>query len=240
MDYSRRFCENDISMSGNYYKDELYPFQDDVLAILGKVDTPFYLTGGTAFSRCYLYHRYSDDLDFFQNNSSSFDNDVNLSIELLKTHFLIKPAIRDVGFYRIIASKPNANVQLKIEWINDVNFHSGEVTPQPLFPKVNSYLNMLSNKVCALSREAAKDVADLIFLSLTYQFSWKDVVNDARHKDTWLNEIAVSQILYDFDSTRLKSILWIDATNTSRDFSPELKIIARDLLHGFDNSLVKH
>jgi predicted nucleotidyltransferase component of viral defense system len=227
-------------MSGNYYKDELYPFQDDVLAILGKVDSPFYLTGGTALSRCYLHHRYSDDLDFFQNNSSSFDNDVNVAVQELKRHFVIKSGISDIGFYRVIASKPDAAVQLKIEWINDVSYRSGEVGPQQLFSKVDSYLNILSNKVCALSREAAKDVADLIFLSLTYRFSWKDIINDARHKDTWVNEIAASQMLYDFDSTRLKSILWIDEANSARDFSPELKVIARDLLHGFDNSLVKH
>ncbi|MDR1421550.1 MAG: nucleotidyl transferase AbiEii/AbiGii toxin family protein, partial [Coriobacteriales bacterium] len=29
--------------------------------------TPFYLTGGTALSRIYYAHRFSDDLDFFVN-----------------------------------------------------------------------------------------------------------------------------------------------------------------------------
>jgi len=33
-----------------------------------KSGTPFYLTGGTALSRGYFNHRYSDDLDLFVNN----------------------------------------------------------------------------------------------------------------------------------------------------------------------------
>ncbi len=42
----------------------LYPFQDEVLNIINRVETGLYLTGGTAASRGYLDHRYSDDLDF--------------------------------------------------------------------------------------------------------------------------------------------------------------------------------
>jgi len=36
------------------------------------VDTGFYLTGGTAASRGYLGHRFSDDLDFFVNDEPLF------------------------------------------------------------------------------------------------------------------------------------------------------------------------
>ena len=43
----------------------LYDFQDQALALVREVDTEFYLTGGTAASRGYLAHRYSDDLDLF-------------------------------------------------------------------------------------------------------------------------------------------------------------------------------
>lgn len=56
----------------SYYTDTLYPLQDKVLKIIDALGTPFYLTGGTALSRCYLHHRYSDDLDFFVNNEPKF------------------------------------------------------------------------------------------------------------------------------------------------------------------------
>ncbi len=50
-----------------YYTTSLYPLQDGILKIVTHLNTPFYLTGGTALSRCFFHHRYSDDLDFFVN-----------------------------------------------------------------------------------------------------------------------------------------------------------------------------
>ena len=57
-----------------YYKENLYPFQDGILAIVKRIDVPFYLTGGTALSRHYSPVRYSDDLDLFFNRDPEFSN----------------------------------------------------------------------------------------------------------------------------------------------------------------------
>lgn len=54
-----------------FYFDRLYPLQDEVLTILRRLETGFYLTGGTAASRGYLQHRFSDDLDLFVNGDRS-------------------------------------------------------------------------------------------------------------------------------------------------------------------------
>jgi len=45
----------------------LYKAQNSILELMEKIDTPFYLTGGTALSRFYRNHRYSLDLDFLVN-----------------------------------------------------------------------------------------------------------------------------------------------------------------------------
>ncbi|MDZ7724261.1 MAG: nucleotidyl transferase AbiEii/AbiGii toxin family protein [candidate division KSB1 bacterium] len=50
-----------------YYRESLYPFQDGALKRVNAAETPFYLTGGTALSRHYFDHRFSDDLVFFVN-----------------------------------------------------------------------------------------------------------------------------------------------------------------------------
>ncbi|GEM_PF-2621830 len=55
-----------------YYTDRLYPLQDGIIGIVKNLNTPFYLTGGTALSRCYLQHRYSDDPDFFVNTDEEY------------------------------------------------------------------------------------------------------------------------------------------------------------------------
>jgi hypothetical protein len=67
----------------------------------------------------------------------------------------------------------------------------------------------LSNKICALSRDEAKDFADLIFLSMKYTFTWETMINYARQNDAWVNEIEVSQSVYKFDTRRLIKINWI-------------------------------
>lgn len=54
-------------MDKNYYLTSLYPLQDRVLQVINQAKTGFYLTGGTALSRAYLAHRFSDDLDLFTN-----------------------------------------------------------------------------------------------------------------------------------------------------------------------------
>jgi len=64
--------EGDMSEQGEYYKENLYAFQDGILSIVKGIDAPFYLTGGTAISRHYSPVRYSDDLDLFVNLLKSF------------------------------------------------------------------------------------------------------------------------------------------------------------------------
>lgn len=52
-------------MDARHYLDRLYPLQDRVLQSFAGIETGFYLSGGTAASRGYLHHRFSDDLDLF-------------------------------------------------------------------------------------------------------------------------------------------------------------------------------
>ena len=53
--------------------EKLYTLQDWVLAQFRAVKHNFYLTGGTALSRGYFQHRYSEDLDFFLNDAADFE-----------------------------------------------------------------------------------------------------------------------------------------------------------------------
>lgn len=71
-------------MYSTYYSKVLYPEQDRVLNILKNCELPFYLTGGTAVSRGYLNHRYSDDLDLFVNNDAFFQKHIKKAITSLE------------------------------------------------------------------------------------------------------------------------------------------------------------
>ncbi len=59
-------------MDHAFYFETLYPFQDRVLQVLNGLETGLYLSGGTAASRGYLNHRFSDDLDFFVDDDERF------------------------------------------------------------------------------------------------------------------------------------------------------------------------
>jgi hypothetical protein len=59
-------------MDADFFLGRLYPLQDAVLARIASTETGFYLTGGTAASRGYLHHRFSDDLDLFVNDEDRF------------------------------------------------------------------------------------------------------------------------------------------------------------------------
>ena len=76
-------------MQVKHYLDNLYPLQDKVLNSLSPLESTFYLTGGTALGRHYLNHRFSDDLAFFFNRSTSFQKETQLAIAELKKTFTL-------------------------------------------------------------------------------------------------------------------------------------------------------
>ena len=149
-------------MNDTYFFDILYPLQEQVLRILTEVETGFYLTGGTAASRGYLNHRFSDDLDFFVNDDDRFALWADRWINALSAHanWEMQVSLREARFVRIFLAKPD--VTLKIEMINDVPSRAGEVRIHPVLGRLDSPENILANKITALlDRTEPKDLADI-------------------------------------------------------------------------------
>jgi hypothetical protein len=48
---------------------------------------------------------------------------------------------------------------------NDVVFHAGAVEMKNGFGRVDSWRNILSNKICAMSRMEPKDYADILYIA---------------------------------------------------------------------------
>lgn len=148
-------------MSDPFYINKLYPFQDTVLQSIGSLTTGFYLTGGTALSRVYLEHRYSDDLDFFINDVADFQAQVESIIGFLKKDkWRFDLGARANDFIRIFLQ--HDDLRLKMDFVNDIEAHFGKLLESALFPRIDNWRNILSNKICALSRQEAKDFADII------------------------------------------------------------------------------
>lgn len=221
-------------MPEEFYQNKLYPMQDEVMDLMGHLSNNFYLTGGTALSRFYLNHRYSDDLDFFTNRDNNFQKDSDNFIEILKKNFdSLSVEIRSQDFVRMVIIDNNVN--LKIELINDVGFHFDGINNFNC--KVDNWQNILSNKICALSRNSAKDYADILFLSLKFNFNWIELFENAKAKDTWVNELEIAEIIDNFEIGRFKEIKWIDNNLDISLYQNYFHKIAQDILNGSDNSL---
>jgi predicted nucleotidyltransferase component of viral defense system len=225
-----------MESSPKYYEQILYPLQDKVLKALNDLDTGFYLTGGTALSRAYLKHRYSDDLDFFINSTDDFDIQVKRSVDALESVFQKKTEVTLTSdtFVRMFINDTDAS--LKLEFVNDVLFRQGEPIETELFKRTDTIRNILSNKISALSRREAKDLVDIIEIAKKYSFNWKEIIAEAKMKDMWVDESEVMLIIKEFPLSRLEEIKWVESYNPEK-FKQSLTIILNDLFTGRDNSL---
>lgn len=145
----QRSEKNSTSYS-EYYEESLYRLQNGVLNTVKSLNVPFYLTGGTALSRGYYNHRYSDDLDFFVNQDTKFNFYVNSILEeLQKKGFFWSTDIgfvKSIDFFSLVVQHPNFNNKLKLDFVNDIAAHFGDIVKTPVYYKTDSIRNIL--KAC--------------------------------------------------------------------------------------------
>jgi hypothetical protein len=223
-------------MSDLYYKN-LYKIQDEVLEIVGSISSPFYLTGGTAISRFLLNHRFSDDLDFFPNRNARFHEEVDKLIERLKDKFSSVETNNRQDSYVKVYITVDPSLILKLEFVNNVGYRVGEPGIHQNGFLIDNWQNILSNKLTALQREAGKDYVDSLFICLNFSFNWEEIINHAKQKDAWINEINISKFFSNLNFDKLKEVKFPASFQTESISQEFFNIMARESLHGFDNSL---
>lgn len=152
----------------------------------------FYLTGGTALATFFLYHRYSDDLDFFCHNQeltpipNLFDaiaKRLGVKLERVQT---------SPGFQRFMASKG-----LKIDVVSDVAWRWGIPELRESF-MIDNLKNIAINKVGAiLGRLDAKDYIDLYLILKREKWDIFELITLAQKKDGGLEPFAWAGIIAD-------------------------------------------
>lgn len=215
-------------MSSDYYDKRLYPLQDRVLNLIDGAGTPFYLTGGTALSRFYLNHRYSDDLDLFQNDSTTFQEDLEKLLNSLGKKFDVNVALRSEKFLRLGVSR--GDVQFNMEFVNDVPFHLGEIKTFSVFSRVDNVYNILSNKVTAImTREEIKDIVDVVSIAKTYPVDWKEIFQSAESKSAGVFPPGVAQKIGEYDLSNLSFIKWVKEVDT-QEFAKDRDVLVRQII----------
>lgn len=213
------------------------------MKIIRELNLPFYLTGGTALSRFYFNHRFSDDLDFFVNNDIKFEQYCKIVYD--KFLKLQKEYNYEIDKKRIIVRNDFMQIylvkndyDLKIDFINDVAPHFGDFHFDNFGNKIDSLRNILSNKITALYRYEPKDVVDVWIISKNYKFDFVEIINEAKQKEISVDVISIYEILNTFPIDKLSLIKWVNKVDYNL-FGEEIKIIADDLLNGRENSLMK-
>lgn len=224
----------------NFYEMNLYPLQNGILKAIEKLSLPFYLTGGTALSRFYLQHRFSDDLDFFINEDPNFSTytaaviseltkmeDININ----KNNLIATP-----NYVSINITKDN--IPLKIDFVNDIPVHFGDFRSYPLFNKVDSIVNILTNKITALiGRNEIKDVVDVWAIATNYSFDWKTILDLASQKEACIDTDYICGALNSASSTEITENICWSKTIDGNKIKSDLSKISNDIVKESPNSL---
>ena len=217
-------------MDKPFYLDQLYPFQDRVLKVLSAVATDFYLTGGTALSRGYLNHRFSDDLDFFVNDSSDFRLWADRYIQALSKSrsWVCRVDQREERYVRL--SLQQTEINLKIEMINDVPSRVGIPRLHPVLGRIDSAENILANKITAiLDRQAPKDFADIWCLCCQNGYSIREAISGAQGKAAGVFPVDLARVLCSVTLNDWHLVRWIDPPNPDL-FIQQLNELGKELI----------
>jgi hypothetical protein len=209
-------------MNKNFYFNKLYPLQDSFLAVIQKIDQKFYLTGGTVASRVYLHHRFSDDLDFFVNDKPEFSLWVDriLNAVAKNKRWKLDISLREERFARCLII--DKEIELKIEFVNDVPSHIGLIRNHPILGRIDSPENILANKVTALvDRNEPKDVADIWAFCTKMGLSLSKAIKNAGSKAAGIFPLDMARILYLAERQNFSIIKWIE--------KPDFDILIKDI-----------
>ena len=174
----------------------LTSLQEEFIYALSKssLRDKFFLTGGTALAAFYLYHRYSEDMDFF----TEIEGEVGRIVPL------VKDIVQEIGATIDIrreyetfleCSLTKENERIRLDFAQDIPYRLQSLiqkAPYNIF--VDNELDMACNKLSALfDRYEAKDFVDLYCLSKEFMDFW-EIYKNARKKHIGMEEywLAVS------------------------------------------------
>ncbi len=212
---------------------DLYDMQDWALAFIRRTEHELYLTGGTALSRGYYNHRYSEDLDFFASDSPDFVLWRDRCVDALQkgcadtNGYSLDVLLREERFGRIVV---HGVTDLKIEFVNDVPFRIGQPVRREHLGLLDTRENILANKVSALvDRNMPKDIADIFWTCCRDDLIISDALAGARGKAAGIFPPVVAKRLADAAEAGVPDVFWVEPPPED-EFRSGLSALADGLL----------
>lgn len=209
---------------------KLYELQDEVLKVVFEIENEFYLTGGTCLSRFYVEKRYSDDLDFFTNQSPRYSFAIKNIKKALQNSFEVISEVESKDFTRF-----KIDDLLQVDFVNDIAFRYKEPIVNEKNYLLDNIENILSNKITAvIGRDNPKDIFDIYLICKFYKFDWKEILKSAHQKAGFCDEELIVR-LKSFPQELLGEIKIIDKTFLD-SFSTDFKTIIDDIDRALDQN----
>ena len=204
----------------------LYALQDRVLDKIFSLKHDFYLTGGTCLSRFYHEKRYSDDLDFFVNNTNTFGFTVKKIKSALRDEFVVSAEIETMDFCRL-----KIDSLLQLDFVNDRVAYCKEPVVLENGYVIDNIDNILSNKITAvIGRDEPKDIFDIYLIARFYSFDWQEIIHWAKDKSLFSLEDLVARMRC-FPLELLGRIKLIDKKFLD-NFTLEFTVIIEEIVEG--------
>jgi hypothetical protein len=141
------------------------------------------------------------------------------------------------SFVSVYIKDPDNDIEIKVDFVNDIDVHYGGFNETAIYPKVDNIRNILSNKIGAVFRLSGKDVADIREIALHEAFDWSEIITEARNKDSGIDACAVSEIVFATPRRAFDDVIWTEPSPPWDDFQNDIRIIARDIASCTANSL---
>jgi hypothetical protein len=100
------------------------------------------------------------------------------------------------------------NINLKIDLVNDIAVHHGDFIEHDVLGKIDSLINIFTNKITALYRYEPKDISDILVICRNFQFTWDSVLMLAAEKEAAVQPALVSEIIKTIPLAELEKIKW--------------------------------
>ena len=139
--------------------------------------------------------------------------------------------LRRNDFTTLKIGKTGFDTLLKLDFVNDSVPLFGEINKTDLFFRTDSIRNILSNKLSAIYRYAAKDIADIREIALREKVDWKQAIIEGRQKEAGLETIYIVEILKGIPESEFETINWVKKPSWE-EFKIDIDRIIIEILSG--------
>ena len=135
---------------------------------------------------------------------------------------------QEARFVRLTVTE--ADIALKIEMVNDVPAHVGELTRHPVLGLLDSAENILANKLTAVvDRKEPRDLADIWGFCCRLGLSCEAALDGAQSKAAGLFPADVARVLLSTTTDDWQLVRWREAPE-SEQFIADLRALGERLL----------